>query len=173
MASNKAAQRRFNSSLSGAACKRGQFTCQECWISLVQSSKWQLFSKYTGQGCHFWRGNPKTPKLLNCLQSWTGLLQAVNHNLHFWNYPKIKISRYLLTDGSNPPIQQDPQPSSPTCIATTDTVAAGSKAPAAQSTSEPCSKKRRRIRSAWRNQIDPSWLVEICWHDLKKCYSTK
>ena len=35
MASNKAAQRRFNSSLSGAACKRGQFTCQACWISLV------------------------------------------------------------------------------------------------------------------------------------------
>lgn len=37
------------------------------------------------------------------------LLQA-KITLHFWNYPKIKISRYLLTDGSNPPIQQDPLP---------------------------------------------------------------
>lgn len=98
---------------------------------------------------------------------------------NFWTASNLELAFYrqlitTCTSGTiNPPIQQDPQPSSPTCIATTDTVAAGSKAPAAQSTSEPCSKKRRRIRSAWRNQIDPSWLVEICWHDLKKCYSTK
>ena len=35
------------------------------------------------------------------------------------------------------------------CMATTETVAVGSNAPAAQSTSEPCSRKRRSRRKAW------------------------
>ena len=78
----------------------------------------------------------------------------------------IQKSRYLDISwqmAPTPPIQQDPNPSSPTCIATTDTVAAGSQSPSSTKHLRALFQERRRIRSAWTKS---DWSILVGWNML-------